>query len=386
MNNDKSIMLLVSKTKEAVSELIELDSILTQISKTSDLTEQQLKKLGDSAFETASKYGKTVGDYLTGVQEMYRAGFDNAEEMAELSMLTQAAGNMKSNSANDYLMATNAAYDFKGSVEELNNVLDSQSYITSNTAVNMQDMAAATSEAASVAAQYGVKIDELSALIAVAASKTNESGSEVGTALKNIFVTLQDTTNKPVVDAFESVGISMTKIVDGSEQLKTPIELLKELSAAFNKSPEEDTKRANILTGIGEKSHANTLSAILSDWDSYESMLDLYSQGMGSAATEAEESANNIQGSLNRLHNTWIDTVENAASSDAILTIVNAFNGLLSVINNATDDLGSFGTIGLGAGILAGIKNVGKPKCGLHVFEYADSNKCSYGYISFLIA
>lgn len=362
-----AVMLGVSKTKEAVSELIELDSILTEISKTSDLTSMQLKELGDNAFESASKYGRSAADYLTGVQEMYRAGFDNADEMAELSLLAQAAGDMASNSANDYIMATNAAYNYKGSVEELNKVLDSQNYITNNAAVSMQDMADATSEAASIAAQYGVKIDELSALIAVATSKTRESGSEVGNALKSIFVTLQDTTSKPVVEAFDSVGISMTKIVNGAERLKTPIELLKELSDAFNELPEGDTKRANILTDIGKKYHANTLSAILSDWEAYESMLTLYSQGMGSAAKEAEKSANNIEGSLKRLGNTWTDTVENVINSDAILTVVNALNGLLSVVNKVTDTLGSLGTIGLGAGLFAGVKNTGKCRISVRI-------------------
>lgn len=361
------VMLGVSKTKEAISELIELDSILTEISKTSDLTNQQLRELGNTAFDSASKYGRSAADYLTGVQEMYRAGFKNAEEMAELSLLAQAAGDMESNSANDYLMATNAAYNYKGSVEELNKVLDSQNYITNNAAVSMQDMADATSEAASIAAQYGVEIDELSALIAVATSKTRESGSEVGTALKSIFVTLQDTTSKPVVEAFDAVGISMTKIVNGSEQLKTPIELLKELSVAFNELPEGDTKRANILTDIGKKYHANTLSAILSDWESYESMLELYSQGIGSAADEAEKSANNIEGSLNRLSNTWTDTIENILNSDVILTVVKALNGLLSVINNVTDKLGSLGTIGLGAGLFAGVKNTGKCRISVRI-------------------
>lgn len=361
------VMLGVSKTKEAISELIELDNILTEISKTSDLTNQQLRELGNTAFDSASKYGRSAADYLTGVQEMYRAGFKNAEEMAELSLLAQAAGDMESNSANDYLMATNAAYNYKGSVEELNKVLDSQNYITNNAAVSMQDMADATSEAASIAAQYGVEIDELSALIAVATSKTRESGSEVGTALKSIFVTLQDTTSKPVVEAFDAVGISMTKIVNGSEQLKTPIELLKELSVAFNELQEGDTKRANILTDIGKKYHANTLSAILSDWESYESMLELYSQGIGSAADEAEKSANNIEGSLNRLSNTWTDTIENILNSDVILTVVKALNGLLSVINNVTDKLGSLGTIGLGAGLFAGVKNTGKCRISVRI-------------------
>ena len=292
-----AIMGVVYNTKQAVSELKDLDDILTEISKTSDLTTEQLKNLGDTAFDTASKYGKKASDYLTGVQEMYRAGFDNAEQMAELSVLAQAAGDMELNSANDYIMATNAAYDFKGSVEELNQVLDSQNYITNNAAVSMQDMADATSEAASISAQYGVEINELSAMIATVASKTRETGSEVGTALRSIFVTLQDTTSKPVVEAFNSVGISMTKFVDGAEQLKTPIELLKELSVAFNELPEGAIERSTILTDIGKKYHANTLSAILSDWSSYEQMLELYSSSSadGSAFREAEKSANNLE-------------------------------------------------------------------------------------------
>ena len=119
-----AVMEVVTSIRQGVSELKELDNILTEISKTSDLTSKQLDKLGDSAFESASKYGKTASDYLTGVQEMYRAGFDNAEEMAELSVLAQSAGDMETDSANDYLMATNAAYKYKGSVEELNKVLN----------------------------------------------------------------------------------------------------------------------------------------------------------------------------------------------------------------------------------------------------------------------
>lgn len=348
-----------STVRDEISELKELDSILTEITKTADLTEQQLKELGNSSFESASEYGKTASDYLTGVQEMYRAGFKNAEAMAKLSLLAQSAGDLAPDSSNDYLMATNAAYDYKGSVEELNKVLDSQNFITNNAAVSMQDMADATSEAASISAQYGVGIEELSSLIAVAVSKTRESGSEVGNALKSIFVTLQDTTSKPVVEAFDAVGISMTKIVDGSERLKTPIELLKELSAAFNELPEGDTKRANILTDIGKKYHANTLSAILSDWESYESMLDLYSQGIGSAAKEAEKSANNIQGSFNILKNTWIDTIQNIINSDAVNKTTKSLNSMLTVINKITDKLGSLGTIGTIGGAIAGAKGQG---------------------------
>lgn len=247
----------VMDIRNAVTELKEIDTILTEISKTSDLTTEALAKLGKTSFESASKYGKKASDYLTGVQEMYRAGFQNAPEMSELSILAQAAGDLTSDAANDYLIATDAAYDLGGSIEKLNSVLDSQNFITNNAAVSMQDMADATSEAASVAAQYGVNIDELSSLIAVAVSKTRESGSEVGNALKSLFINLQDTTSKPIQEAFDSVNISMTEMVNGSEKLKTPIELIKELSAAFTSLEEGDTRRANILSDIGGRFYHN---------------------------------------------------------------------------------------------------------------------------------
>lgn len=376
-----AITKVTSEVGKAVNELIELDNILTEISKTSDLTEQQLKKLGDTAFDTASKYGKTASDYLTGVQEMYRAGFDNAEEMAELSVLAQSAGDMDTTIANDYLLATNAAYKYKGSVEKLNKVLDSQNYITNNAAISMKDIADATTETASVAAQYGVQIDELSALIATATANTRESGSEVGTALKAIMINLQDTTSKPVTETFDALGISMTKVVNGSEQLKTPIELIYELADAYNSLPEGDIMRANILNEIGQKRHANTLASILGDIKSLDHMLELYNSNLAdnSAYNEAMKSSNNLSGSLNRLSNTWTDTVENILNSETLKGGIDFLNGALTLVNKLTESLGTLGTIALGGSIFAGIKNVGKPKMYGFV-KYADNYKCSLGY------
>ena len=358
-----AVMLGVGKFKDAISELNELDDILTEISKTSNLTSSQLKELGNSAFDSASEYGKSASDYLTGVQEMYRAGFENASEMSELSILAQSAGDMTAEMSNDYLIATSAAYDLKGNVKDLNDVLDGQNYITNNAAVSMSDMASATSEAASIASQYGVKINELSSLIAVATAKTRESGSETGNALKSLFINLQDTTSDPIRKAFEAVGISMTKMVNGAEKLKTPIELLKELSKAFNELPEGDTRRANILSDIGGKWHANTLSAILSDWSSFEKMESLYSQGSGSALQEAEKSANNLSGSLEKLSNDWTSFVQDIVNSDGLKTGVNLLDGLLKGVKSLSDglnSLGSFGTIGTLVGLVQSITGHGE--------------------------
>lgn len=348
---------VTNKIREAITEIKDLDSILTEISKTSDLTTSQLNALGDSAFDTASKYGKSASDYLTGVQEMYRAGFDNAEQMAELSVLAQTAGDMNAEMANNYLIATNSAYKLKGNVEALNEILDSQNYITNNAAVSMNDMSSATSKAASIAAQSGVKINELSALIATGVAQTKKSGDEVGTAIKSIFVNLQNTQSDKIVKTFDSVGISMTEMVNGAEKLKDPIELIKELAKVYNSLDEGSPLRANIVNNLAGKYQANVFAGILSGIDDYEKMLKLYSEGSGSAMEEAKKSASNLESALNRINNTITDIVDNVLNSKLLTDSANGLNDILGLVNQLTDKLGTLGTISvIGAGIIGANK------------------------------
>ena len=126
------IMQSIQSFRKAIDELREVDTILTEISKTSDLTSSELKQLGNDSFEKASTYGANASDYLYGVQEMYRAGYENADKLAELSTLAQSAGDLDAELANDYLIASDAAYGYGGNVEKLNALLDSQNQINEN--------------------------------------------------------------------------------------------------------------------------------------------------------------------------------------------------------------------------------------------------------------
>lgn len=246
---------VIDMTVNAVSELKEMDNILTEISKVSDMSSAEIQQLGEDSFGYANKYGKKVTDYLTGVTEMNRSGFYGQQgiDLANTSVLAQAAGDMRADVANSYLLATNAAYKYAGSAEKLNAVLDGQNMITNRNSVDMTDMAEATTQAGSMAAQAGVSVEQLSALIGTAVSRTKKDGNEIGTALKSLFINLQNTQNKKISGTFDELGISMTKMVGDSEQLKTPIELFKELSEVYNALPEGSVEKANILTNIGGK-------------------------------------------------------------------------------------------------------------------------------------
>ena len=251
-----AFMSITNEAKQALVTLKDVDSILTEISKTSERSAESLEKLGESAFDAASKYGVSVQNYLTGVQEMARAGYEvygeeRSAQLAELALLIQSAGDTTDAVARDALIATDAAYQLGGDVEKLTRIFDGFNKITNNSAISMNDMASAIKETAAIANNYGVTVEQLSALIATATAKTRQSGAETGNAIKSLLVTLSDVTNGTVVKAFDAVGVSMYKFVDGSKQLKTPIELLEELSKVFNELPQGDDRRSILLNDIG---------------------------------------------------------------------------------------------------------------------------------------
>ena len=352
----------VDMIMDSVSELKEIDSILTEISKTSDLTNSQIQELGANSFETASQWGRTATDYLLGVQEMSRSGYygEQAEKMAQTSILAQAAGDLDADMANSYLLASNAAYQYQGNVEKLNALLDGQNMITNRNSVSMQDMAEATTRAASMASELGVSENELSAIIGTMTARTKADGGEIGNAIKSLLINVENINNDKIAGTFEKIGVAQTEMVNGFEQMRNPIDILEDLAKAFNSLDESDPLRTEILTNIGQKWQANKLSALLSGWSDYEKMLQDYAEGTGSAAIEAEKSANNWEGSVNKLSNAFTGLVQNFANSDAIISVTNLLTDLVSTIDDVTGAVGPLASILGGFGIVQGIKGGGK--------------------------
>ena len=323
--------LAVSNFQKSLKTIRELDDILTEISKTSNSTKQELEVLGNSSFDTASKFGKVASDYLTAIQEFNRSGFygEAGKALGELSLLTQAAGDVTAETAQNYLLATNAAYGYAGNVEKLTSVLDGQNFITNRHSVDMETMATATEKAGSMAANTGVKVEELSAMIGTISARTKEAGTITGTGIKALLVNLQSLSSDKIVGTLEKANASMTETVDGVEKLRTPIAILKDLAKTYNSLSENDPLKSEITTNIGGKHHANQLSALLSGWSDYERMLVDYSNGAGSALEEANKSANNLTGRLNALQNSWDELVNSITNKSAIKGGVSFLDTLL---------------------------------------------------------
>jgi len=286
--------------RDSINELKEVDTLLTEISKANDkLTDSMLKQIGNNAFDIASKYGKQATDYLSGVQEMARAGYENVEAMGELSTAAQGAGDMTADTANAFIVAADKAYHMKGSVEKLTETLDGINYITNHNAVNMSELSEGFSIVASTAASFGIQADQLTAALGTMSAVTQQSGSEVARAFKAILLNIRQVSDEEEgIDAegltkyeaaCNALGVSLKETKDGVLQTRDAMEVLKELSVEYSKLSEDDLRRTNLLNSVGGKLRSTQLDALLRNWDTYESMLQQYADGSGSMAREANK-------------------------------------------------------------------------------------------------
>lgn len=373
MNNDIIVLLkeklsslvpFVSWVKTALSEIQELDHVLTEIGRTSAMSRQQLKRLGMDAYDSAGKYGKAAGDYLSSVRNMNRSGFygEKGTGMAEQSLLAQSAGDLDAGLADQYILAINAAYRLNGESEKINAVLDGQNSITSRNSVSMADMATAMTKAGTAAAGYKVKIEDLSAMIGTMEAVTGLGGDEIGDASEGILTNLQNTASSEITDTLDRAHASMTELVNGTERLRDPISILRDLAKTFNQLDGNDPLRGEILTNIGQPYHADELNALLQNMDLFDGMLSDYAAGEGSALAETEISANSLTGQLNNLSNSWSEFVNTVVDSDGLKSGVTLLNGLVEGLTGIASALTPSGSIGAAAGLFAGLKNVGRDK------------------------
>ena len=196
---------------------------------------------------------------------------------------------------------------------------------------------------------------------------TKSGGSEVGNSIKSILINLQNVTSDKITDTLTKANASMTEFVDGTEKLRNPISIIRDLAKTFNQLDEDDPLRAEILTNVGGKYQATKLAALLQNMDMFDKMLVDYSEGSGSALEEANKSATNLTGTLNKLSNSWNELINNLVNSDELKSGVNLIDNLVQGATKLVTTLTPLGTIGAGVGLFSGLKNTGKCRMSIRI-------------------
>ena len=350
---------------EAIDTMKQVDTEMTAIQKVTGNTAAEMEKLGDTAYEAASKYGVAVTDYLESVGTFAKAGYkDMSEDMAELATKTQLVGDVTSSIANQFILSADAAFKFEGNVTALNTVLDKANEIENNYATSIQKMAEGFPIVANVASMANMSIDQLIAMLGTITAVTQESGTKAATAARALILNIIGDTETELEDGItwtkeeiESLNQVLwtyseeaMKAAQATGSIVNPMEAVAGLAKAYKEGVLTQAELAQIESDLGGKLRTNQLDALIKNYDMYAAMLDKVANSAGSADKEVDIMLTSWDAKAKILNNTWTKFIADTVDS-------NWAKGLLDTLTWLIEGFGNLGTaVTIFGGVLVAFK------------------------------
>ena len=339
---------VINHLKEGIEELKEVENELVTIRKVTDADTDTIQAIKTNAYKTAGEYGLSASDILNSTAAFAKAGYDTetAQALAELSAKAQLVGDMTADTANQMLLAVDAAYQYKGSIESLSAVLDGMNEIDNNFATSISDISEGLGKVSTIAYQTHVGVDELSAALGTITAVTQRSGSEAATALRAIMLNIVGDTKTEIEDgatwtAGEIKGMRdiimkyMPEMVAEAEEageVLNPMEVIGAFAQAYKDGTLTEAELMSELSDIGGKLRTSQLLALVQNWDMYESMLGSYATSFGSAEKEVENALDSWDAKAKQLENSWDELTASLVNTGFVKGALTTLNAIVQTL------------------------------------------------------
>ena len=372
---------IVSKTigafRDAISTMKAVDDEMVTVRKVTGFTAEQMEELRDRAYETASAYGEAADEYLNSVAAFARAGYgEQADALAELATKTKLVGDTNAETAQQFLLSVDAAYQYKGNIDALTKVLDGANEIDNKYATSIEKLAEGLGTVAPVAAQAHVGIDELTAAIGTITAVTQRSGSEAARAFRALVLNIVGDTKTEIdegvtwttgeiaglKDVIRQYAPAAYEAAKATGEVIDPMEAIGGLAQSMKDGLLTEQKLMEMVSDIGGKLRTSQLLALIQNWDMYQSMLKDYANAVGSADKEISNAMDSWTRKTNILKNEWTEFISSMVSTETVKGGLDVLIGTVEVLNT---DLGhaavTAGAVSLGLiGIQAAAKGATK--------------------------
>lgn len=146
-----------------------------------------------------------------------------------------------------------------------------------------------------------------------------------------------------------------------SDNAKTEFKSTKQLFDEISKiySNLTDKTQAKLLEVLAGKRQGQVVGSILNNYEAVENSMESMANSAGNAEAEMSVVMDSLDFKLNRLKETGTSVAQNLFKREDMKTIVDGLTSVMDVISLLTSKLGLIKSIGLGAGLFAGFKNIG---------------------------
>ena len=365
---------VINLTKNAVRNMItqirELDDVMTQIAIVTDMTQQELWDQMDTYSAMAQQYGASIKGVYEVSQLYYQQGLQTAEVMnlTEETLKMAKIANLDYAEATDYM--TVALRGFKLEMSNAQQVTDVYSALAAATASDTEELAVAMSKTASSAEAVGSSFESTSAMIATMISITREAPENIGSALKSIISRYGEMTSDPMklvdsegeemslnkVDkALQSVGISLQ---DAQGQFRDFDDVILELSKSWD-TIDTNTQRYIATVMAGNRQQSRFL-ALVGNYEEYAKALEVAENAEDAGTLQTLKTMDSISTKWEQLKVSLQEFYTSAGLEDVFKGVLDALNAFLTKANDIPKLFGKIpvSVIALVSSLITSIKNV----------------------------
>lgn len=359
--------------RSGISDVVDLDTALVDLRKTTDATELELQKFYYTANDVAKQLGTTTQEVISAAAEWSRLGYSikDAETMAQTSSIfASISPGLDIEGATDGLVSVMKAFDIEAE-DALDGIASKINIIGNTQALSNKDIVEFLTRSSSAMKEANNTLEETIAL-GTAATEITRDASSVGNALKTVSMRIRgyDEETEEFVGGVEILngeiaeltktannqsGISLFRDEDKTEY-KSTTELLRDISEIYDELT--DKQQADLLEKLAGKRQGQIVAAILNNFDAVEKSLVTMEDSAGNAKAEMSIIMESLDYKINALNETATGFFQNLFNPQEMGVAIDFLTGLLNSIIEITSHLGLLGTTLAGVGIAATIKSI----------------------------
>ena len=304
--------------KEALSTVKEFNDLETDLSMATGESRSYARELMQSYNDLGQELGSVTSDVAKSADSWLRQGRSMADtnQLIKDSMVLSKDAQMSSEDASEVLTAT--LNGFQMSADQASKVNDILTSIDLESASDAGGIGSALTKVASQANNAGVSLEKTAAMIATVKDVTQANDETIGNAMKSILARMNNIKAGKFVDdngealndvekVLNKIGISMRDNNDQFLDSETILDTVADKWETFDKK----TQNA-VSTALGGTYQANSITAMLDNWDKVERLTEVAYNSEGTAQKKFED---NYLTSLEAKTNALKASLENLATT-----------------------------------------------------------------------
>lgn len=366
--------------REVYNNVVEIDDAMVELRKVTNESENAYSQFSDRAAKTARDLGASISDYISATADWSRLGYNmpDAEELARVSTLLKNVGDgiESVTDASSYMTSVLKGFDLVA--EDAQKVADLVNEVANNEPASAEDILEILTRSGAALHEAGNDLDQAVAL-GVAMNSVTQNAESTGQTLKTVSMYLRaaKTDLTAMGESTDGCANSVSELrselkkltgVDimadaAGTQFKSTYDILMEISKVWGKLTDVD--RANVTELLGGKRNANSVSAVLSQFQIAEKSMKDAANSAGSAAKENEVYLTSITGKLNQLDSAFQQFSKDLLDSSLIKLFVDFATGAVDLADGAVKAAGALPTLTAAiSGVLSVMQMSGKLKNG----------------------